>query len=35
MIMQFYETIDFIPAEIDGKPAESTVTLPITFKLQK
>lgn len=34
-VMHFYETIDFIPAEIDGKAAESTPTLPIIFKLQK
>jgi TonB family protein len=34
-VMQFYETIDFIPSEIDGKPVESTPTLPVNFKLQK
>jgi protein TonB len=34
-VMQCYETVDFIPAEIDGMPAESTPTLPIIFKLQK
>jgi hypothetical protein len=34
-VMQFYETIDFTPAEIDGKAAESTPTLPVIFKLQK
>ena len=34
-VMQFYETIDFIPGEIDGKAVESTPTLPVIFKLQK
>ena len=34
-VMHFYETIDFIPGEIDGKPVESTVTMPIIFKLEK
>jgi serine protease Do len=34
-VMRFYETIDFIPAEIEGKPAESTPTLPVVFKLEK
>jgi periplasmic protein TonB len=34
-VMQFYETIDFIPAEIDGKAAESAPTLPVIFKLQR
>jgi TonB family protein len=33
-VMQFYETIDFFPAEIDGKWAKSTPILPITFKLR-
>jgi hypothetical protein len=32
-VMQFYDTFDFTPAEIDGKPAEATVVLPVTFKL--
>ena len=32
-VMQFYETIDFTPAEIDGKAAEATVLLPVKFKL--
>jgi serine protease Do len=34
-VMHFYETIDFIPGEVDGKPVESTVTMPIIFKLEK
>jgi serine protease Do len=34
-VMQFYETIDFVPGEIDGKAVESTPTLPVIFKLQK
>jgi serine protease Do len=34
-VMQFFETIDFIPGEIDGKPVESTVIFPINFKLEK
>jgi serine protease Do len=33
-VMKFYETIDFYPGEIDGKPVESTSTMPIIFKLQ-
>jgi serine protease Do len=31
-VMQFYEGIDFNPAESDGRAAESTVELPIVFK---
>lgn len=34
-VMQFYETIDFIPAEVDGKAAESTPTVPVIFKLSR
>ena len=34
-VMQFYETIDFVPGEVDGKAIESTVTMPIVFKLEK
>jgi TonB family protein len=33
-VMHFFESIDFYPAEADGKPIESIATLPITFKLQ-
>jgi TonB family protein len=32
-VMKFYETIDFVPGEVDGKAVESTVTLPVVFKL--
>ena len=32
-VLQFYETVEFIPAATDGKPAEATVTAPIVFKL--
>jgi TonB family protein len=34
-VMRFYETIDFVPGEVDGKPVESTVIMPIIFKLEK
>lgn len=34
-VMQFFETIDFTPGEIDGKAIESTTMLPIVFKLEK
>ncbi len=34
-VMKFYETIDFFPAEIDGKAIESTVSLPVVFKLAR
>jgi TonB family protein len=33
-VMRFVETIDFQPAEIDGKAIETTVTQPIVFKLK-
>jgi TonB family protein len=32
-VLKFYETIDFFPGEVDGKPVESTVTMPVVFKL--
>jgi hypothetical protein len=34
-VMQFYETIDFLPGEIDGKGVETTATVPIVFKLHQ
>lgn len=34
-VMKFYENIDFIPAEIDGKAADSTPIMPVVFKLEK
>jgi TonB family protein len=32
-VIHFFENIDFVPAEIDGRPIYSTPTQPITFKL--
>jgi TonB family protein len=31
-VLQFFETIDFYPAEVDGKATESTAAIPIVFK---
>jgi TonB family protein len=33
-VLHFFETIDFNPAEIDGKAVDSTATMPIVFKLK-
>jgi TonB family protein len=33
-VLKFYETIDFLPAEVDGKPSASMVILPVVFKLK-
>jgi TonB family protein len=33
-VLKFYETIDFLPGEVDGKAIESTVSVPIVFKLR-
>jgi serine protease Do len=32
-VLQYYETLEFFPGEVDGKPIESTVSLPVDFKL--
>jgi TonB family protein len=32
-VLQFYETLEFIPAGTDGKAVDSTATAPIAFKL--
>lgn len=32
-VLQYYETLEFFPGEIDGKAIESTVSLPVNFKL--
>ena len=34
-VMQFYETLEFLPAEVDGHAIESTVSMPVIFKLSK
>jgi TonB family protein len=33
-VLKFYETIDFLPGEVDGRAIDSTVTLPVAFKLR-
>jgi serine protease Do len=33
-VMQYYETIEFLPAEIDAKAVETTAVLPVVFKLR-
>jgi serine protease Do len=32
-VLQFYETLEFFPGEVDGKAIESAVSLPVDFKL--
>jgi serine protease Do len=32
-VLQFYETIEFLPGEADGKAIETTVRVPVNFKL--
>ena len=33
-VMKFYESIEFLPGELDGKAVDSTVTMPVVFKLK-
>jgi TonB family protein len=33
-VIKYAETIEFVPAGLDGKPTESQVMLPVEFKLQ-
>jgi TonB family protein len=32
-VLQFCETIEFLPGEADGKGIETTVRVPVNFKL--
>ncbi len=33
-VVQFFESREFMPAEVEGKPTETTVSVPVVFKLQ-
>jgi periplasmic protein TonB len=32
-VLQYFESTEFIPADVGGKAIESTVTVPVVFKL--
>ncbi len=33
-VVQFFESTEFMPAEVEGKAIETTVSVPMVFKLQ-
>jgi TonB family protein len=33
-VLRYFESMEFIPADSNGKAIESTVTVPVVFKLK-